>query len=101
MIAIDDVSIREDAIGGAAVLARQFEGDWNGLVGRRIEIYDRGTLTDSGRVDAVTTDGQVLWLAQEGVFSRRIHERFAGRVVYVPRHQESQQDGRMTSTSAS
>lgn len=51
------------------------EDDWTVLVGRWVEIHDRGRLADRGLVDCVTSDGTILWLHQDGATPRRIIER--------------------------
>ena len=57
--------------------------DWTLLEGRDIEIYDHGEAADRGRVDAITQDGRILWLAQDGARPRRLIEKLPGRAVTV------------------
>lgn len=46
--------------------------DWRQLQARHVEILRSGSIFDSGRVDAVTNDGSVLWLAPDGAATRRL-----------------------------
>lgn len=46
--------------------------DWRQLQDRHVEILRSGSILDSGRVDAVTNDGSVLWLAHDGAATRRL-----------------------------
>jgi hypothetical protein len=57
--------------------------DWTSLIGLNVRIYDRDRFFDAGRVDAVTVDGRVLWLNQDGATPRRIVEKLQGRYVQV------------------
>ncbi|MEV7605111.1 hypothetical protein AB0N65_06695 [Paenarthrobacter sp. NPDC089322] len=57
--------------------------DWTRLKGRMIEVYDHGELVDAGKVDTVTPKGDLLWLAFNGVHSRRIVERLAETCVRI------------------
>lgn len=56
---------------------------WIGLVGEWVLIRRSGRDIDEGFVDAVTEDDQILWLAQEGVDSRRLVTRAADIEVWV------------------
>jgi hypothetical protein len=57
--------------------------NWAALEGLRIEIYLNDHLVDRGLVDAVTFDGSILWLKQNGVTGRRLVERMAGMYVRI------------------
>lgn len=46
--------------------------DWTQLQDRQVEIYQRGSVLDSGRVETVTDNGSILWLAQDGAATRRL-----------------------------
>ncbi|MDR6417704.1 hypothetical protein [Pseudarthrobacter sulfonivorans] len=61
--------------------APQHVEDWTLLDGRDIEICEQGQVTDRGRVDAITKDGTILWLAQDGARPRRLIEQIPGRSV--------------------
>ena len=63
--------------------AQQHEADWTQLEGRAVQIYDRGQLIARGRVDAVTSDGSILWLAPNGVLTRSMVENVPGRSITV------------------
>jgi hypothetical protein len=51
---------------------RQPIPDWTTLKGHDVDIYDHGQIADRGRVEAVTADGSIFWLAQEGANARRL-----------------------------
>ena len=60
------------------------EVNWMLLKDAFVEIRrSDGTTIDRGRVDAVTIDGSVLWLAFEGVLPRRLHERLPSIEVWI------------------
>lgn len=46
--------------------------DWTQLKDWLVEIHRRGTILDRGRVDAVTDEGSILWLAHDGAATRRL-----------------------------
>ena len=52
--------------------------DWVLLEGLSVDIHENGKLIDHGRVEAVTEDGCILWLAQEGIHPRRLVEKLPG-----------------------
>lgn len=60
-------------------IAPRYEDDWTLLGNRHVEILDQGKVIDRGLVDVTTLDGQFLWLAQDGVCSRRMIENLPGR----------------------
>jgi hypothetical protein len=49
--------------------------DWTMLEGKNVEVYHAGNLIDQGTVEAVTNDGLVLWLRQNGPAGRRLVQR--------------------------
>ena len=49
--------------------------DWSTLEGRTAEFHRHGHLIDSGTVEAVTPDGEILWLKLDGALPRRILEK--------------------------
>ncbi|TQJ66228.1 hypothetical protein FBY31_0227 [Arthrobacter sp. SLBN-100] len=55
--------------------------DWTTLLGANVEVYEGWRIVDRGRVEAVTEDGRILWLAQEGASTRRLWETAPGRFV--------------------
>jgi len=59
------------------------ELDWTRLEGRTVQVCDHGHLIDHGRVDAVTSDGSIMWLAQNGVRTRWLVEKLPGRSIAV------------------
>jgi len=49
--------------------------DWTTLAGSFVEFHHQGRLLDAGTVEAVTPDGEVLWLSLEGSLPRRIIQK--------------------------
>lgn len=56
--------------------------DWTGLTGSRVEIRKDGQVHSAGIVDAVTSDGMILWL-QPPSDQRRLYEKSASYEVWV------------------
>lgn len=56
--------------------------DWKHLVGKNVSIRLREATVDSGRVDAVTNDGEVLWLEACGAAGRRLFVRTDGYEIW-------------------
>jgi hypothetical protein len=52
--------------------------DWKSLEGLPVEFHDCFGLFDRGTVGEVTANGEILWLKQEGVLTRRIMEKTTG-----------------------
>lgn len=54
--------------------------NWRSLVGHTVQIWHGNHVVDQGVVDAVTADGDVLWLVQRGAVERRmvVKERGVG-----------------------
>jgi hypothetical protein len=59
--------------------------NWIFLEGRDVEIHLNGRGIDQGIVDAVTTDGSILWLKQDGAIARRLIVQTAGLRARVHR----------------
>ena len=78
MVTIDPTSRRLDTFH-----EHQDDTDWTGLEGHTVQVYDFGRLIHCGQVDAVTSDGGILWLAQNGVRNRLLIEKLPGRSVTV------------------
>jgi hypothetical protein len=79
--------VGEPGNGHAQIADHTPAGDWRLLQGQSIEIYERGKLIDRGRTEAVTNDGRILWLAQDGTHPRRLVEKLPGtelRIVAAP-----------------
>jgi hypothetical protein len=57
--------------------------DWTTLIGLNVEIHERGRIIDQGLVEAVTQDGRILWLGQEGALTRRLWELVPERYVKI------------------
>ena len=58
--------------------------EWASVHGQYIEIYRNGVQIDWGVVDAVTADGTILWLMQDGALPRRIIEQLPGTCIRRP-----------------
>ena len=63
--------------------------DWTTLTGLQVEIADRSGVLDWGAVEAVTLDGEILWLKQEGVVTRRLVEKTPTTYVVLSTPQAS------------
>lgn len=56
--------------------------DWTALPGARAVIKIHGAPVCTGKVDAVTADGKILWVQPE-VGGRKLYEKTAACVVWV------------------
>lgn len=65
--------------------------DWACLDGRNVEIRREGKNVDLGKVDLVSLDGTVLWLAADGADSRRLYAK-AERYEAFPAMNAPEQD---------
>lgn len=62
--------------------------DWTLVEGLAVDIQEWGKSVDRGTVEAVTKDGSILWLAQEGIRPRRLVEKLPGTELrIIPNHQ--------------
>jgi hypothetical protein len=62
------------------------EEEWLLLRDADVEIRRANSVTvDSGRVEAVTADGRILWLALEGASPRRLYDKATGVEAWVLR----------------
>lgn len=55
---------------------------WFSTVGERVQIRQHGLLICEGYVDHVTKDDQILWVAREGVETRKMFPRAEGFEVW-------------------
>lgn len=60
--------------------------DWTLTEGLMIDIHEWGKFVDRGTVEAVTKDGCILWLAQEGTRPRRLVEKLPGTELRINPH---------------
>lgn len=56
-------------------MAGRYVEDWTNLAGRTISVRRGGRLIRVGLVDAVTPDGDMLWLQSEGVEPRALFHK--------------------------
>ena len=56
-------------------MAYHLQHEWFPILGEQVEIRARGRTVDYGRVDSVTYDDEILWLAADGSNTRRMVER--------------------------
>jgi hypothetical protein len=63
--------------------------DWLPVVGETVEIRRGGGTVRTGVVDAVTTDGRVLWISADGAERRAMFERANGLTVWIEYKWES------------
>jgi len=64
-------------------MALHLQHDWVPVLGRTVEIRHRNTTIRAGRVDAVTDDGKILWLAADGSHPRCLFDRSQGYSVWI------------------
>lgn len=67
----------------AAVTTDWVSENWTPLDALVVEIQVKGRVVDRGVVDAVTSDGSILWLKQDGATQRRLIERTPGVILRV------------------
>lgn len=59
------------------------EHDWRAVLGEMVEIRKSAKIVRTGRVDAVTSEGAILWLAADGVQQRGMIQRVDGFEVWI------------------
>ena len=69
--------------GGASEKALGLRADWARLPGRSVEVWLKGECVASGVVDQAAEDGSVLWIAAEGITTRRIFDKSSGYQIWV------------------
>lgn len=57
--------------------------DWSQLRGADVDVHRNGSHFRSGRVDATTRDGKILWLAQDGVTDRTLIDQGEGFELWI------------------
>ncbi|MDQ1060816.1 hypothetical protein QFZ23_004781 [Arthrobacter globiformis] len=61
--------------------------EWERLRGAEVDVYLGSEFVRRATVDAVTDDGNILWLAAEGPFSRTLIDKAQGYEVWLaPSH---------------
>lgn len=68
---------------GTAKKALGLRADWSRLPGRSVEVWLLGQHVASGVVDQAAEDGSVLWIAAEGIRTRRIFDKSSGYQIWV------------------
>lgn len=71
---------QEEAAAGNKLGLRK---DWSHLTGRTVEVWLRGQHVASGMVDQAAEDGSVLWIAGEGITTRRLFDKSTGYQVWL------------------
>ncbi|MDR6988398.1 hypothetical protein J2Y66_002902 [Paenarthrobacter nitroguajacolicus] len=76
---------RKDALPGSRFTRAEgrIVTNWNALVGQTVQVWRYNEVVDEGRVESVTYDGRVLWLAQSGPIERRLVEKERGTGLRV------------------
>jgi hypothetical protein len=65
----------------------QTADDWTLLAGLSVDVHENGKFVERGRVEAVTKDGCIVWLVQEGNRLRRLVEKLPGTELrIIPAH---------------
>lgn len=57
--------------------------DWSRLPGQTVEVWLSGEYVAGGVVDQAAEDDSVLWIAAEGIMTRRIFDRASGYQVWL------------------
>lgn len=57
--------------------------EWSPLPGQSVEVWLSGEYVAGGVVDQAAEDGTVLWIAAEGIMTRRIFDRASGYQVWL------------------
>jgi len=70
------------------------QDDWLPLTGETVQIRINGRPVRTGFVDAVTIDNQILWLASDGVYQRRMISKVDGYEVWMTYKWETAGAGR-------
>ena len=79
-----DLDFEEDAQGGGtAQKTLGLRADWARLAGRSVEVWLQGERVAAGVVDQAAADGSVLWIAAEGISTRRIFDKSSGYQIWV------------------
>jgi hypothetical protein len=59
------------------------QADWLPVIGEVVEVRLHNQLVRKGRIDCVTSDGQILWMATDGADARSMFERSRGYSVWI------------------
>ncbi len=59
------------------------EHDWRVVLGQVVQVRKSADVVRTGRVDAVTREGTILWLAADGVHQRVTVQRADGFEVWI------------------
>ncbi len=79
-----DPDLEQDAPGGGtSKKSLGLRSDWARLPGRTVEVWHLGQHVASGVVDQAAEDGSVLWIAAEGISTRRIFDKSSGYQIWV------------------
>lgn len=73
----------QEQFSDAGLVQSEPSHDWTLLEGKHVKIYTQELLVDQGAVDAVTADGLILWLQQNGPQSRRIVQKQADTQIHL------------------
>lgn len=62
---------------------RGLRKDWSRLAGHTVEVWLGGEYVARGVVDQAAEDGSVLWIAGEGITTRRLFDKSTGYQVWL------------------
>lgn len=68
---------------GSSKKTLDLRSDWARLTGRTVEVWHLGQHVASGVVDQAAEDGSVLWIAAEGISTRRMFDKSSGYQIWV------------------
>ncbi|KRE71470.1 hypothetical protein ASG77_10460 [Arthrobacter sp. Soil762] len=71
-----------------------WQPEWIAVVGEIVEVRLHDKTVRTGRVDGVTADDQILWIAADGAESRAMFERSQGFSVWIEYKWETASTGR-------
>lgn len=57
--------------------------DWISLPGSLVELRQAGRTVRKGLVDAATTDGKIVWIAQDGALERMLVDKTVGFEIWI------------------
>ncbi|MEJ1193186.1 hypothetical protein [Pseudarthrobacter sp. CCNWLW207] len=57
--------------------------DWSGLTGFLVEVRLSGHRVAAGMVEAVSSEGDHIWIAAEGVNTRKLYDKPSGYEVWA------------------
>lgn len=57
--------------------------NWSGLLGCHVEVHHSGDVVAAGLIDAVSPNGDLIWIAAEGADTRKIYDKASGYEIWT------------------